>query len=82
MWLESLTFLRSKLAGNTQATNSYRALGIRDVMQLPAGTRPPLPRTKASRESDFDNDQVALRVSRREDGILTQSARMLRFPAV
>jgi hypothetical protein len=39
-------------------------------------------RTEASRESDFDADQVALRVSRRIDGILTQSARMLRFPAV
>jgi hypothetical protein len=34
-----------------------------------------------NRESDFDADQVALRVSRREDGILTQSGRMLRFPA-
>jgi HK97 family phage major capsid protein len=38
-------------------------------------------RAESSRESDFDTDQVALRVSRREDGILTQSARMLRFPA-
>jgi hypothetical protein len=35
-----------------------------------------------NRETDFDTDQVAPRVSRREDGILTQSARMLRFPAV
>jgi hypothetical protein len=34
------------------------------------------------RQSDFDTDQVALRVSRREDGILTQSVRMLRFLAV
>ena len=34
------------------------------------------------RASGFDTDQVALRVSRREDGILTQSGRMLRFPAV
>jgi HK97 family phage major capsid protein len=38
-------------------------------------------RAESSRESDFDTDQVALRVSRREDGILTQSGRMLRFPA-
>jgi len=38
-------------------------------------------RGASSRESDFDTDQVALRVSRREDGILTQSVRMLRFPA-
>ena len=39
-------------------------------------------RAENSRDSDFDTDQIALRVSRREDGILTQSARMLRFPAV
>jgi HK97 family phage major capsid protein len=38
-------------------------------------------RAESSRQSDFDTDQVALRVSRREDGILTQSGRMLRFPA-
>ena len=38
-------------------------------------------RAEVSRESDFDTDQIALRVSRRVDGILTQSARMLRFPA-
>ena len=38
-------------------------------------------RAEVSRESDFDTDQIALRVSRREDGILSQSARMLRFPA-
>jgi hypothetical protein len=37
------------------------------------------PCAKPNRESDFDADQVALRVSRREDGILTQSARMLRL---
>lgn len=30
----------------------------------------------------FDTDQVALRASRREDGIMSQSTRMLRFPAV
>ena len=39
-------------------------------------------RAESSGDSAFDTDQVALRVSRREDGILTQSARMLRFPAV
>ena len=39
-------------------------------------------RAESSRESDFDTDQVALRVSRREDGIISQTARMLRFPAV
>jgi hypothetical protein len=45
--------------------------------------RPPPPTcTDSSRESTFDADQVALRVSRREDGILTQSVRMLRFLAV
>jgi hypothetical protein len=38
-------------------------------------------RAESSGESAFDTDQVVLRVSRREDGILTQSARMLRFPA-
>jgi HK97 family phage major capsid protein len=38
-------------------------------------------RAEVSRDSDFDTDQVALRVSRREDGILSQSGRMLRFPA-
>jgi hypothetical protein len=42
----------------------------------------PLLRKDSSRDSDFDTDQVTLHVSRREDGILTQSARMLRFPAV
>ncbi|MCH7644341.1 MAG: phage major capsid protein [Myxococcales bacterium] len=39
-------------------------------------------RAESSRESDFQTDQVALRVSRREDGIISQTARMLRFPAV
>jgi HK97 family phage major capsid protein len=38
-------------------------------------------RAETSGDSAFDTDQVALRVSRREDGILSQSARMLRFPA-
>jgi HK97 family phage major capsid protein len=38
-------------------------------------------RAESSGDSDFDTDQVALRVSRREDGILSQSARMLRFRA-
>jgi hypothetical protein len=38
-------------------------------------------RAESSRDSDFDTDQVALRVSRREDGILTQSGRMLWLPA-
>jgi hypothetical protein len=37
---------------------------------------------ESSRDSDFGTDQVALRMSRREDGILSQSARMLRFSAV
>ena len=41
-----------------------------------------IPLAENSRESDFDTDQVALRVSRREDGILTRSGRMLRFPVV
>jgi len=36
-------------------------------------------RAESSRQSDFDTDQSALRVSRREDGILSQAARMLRF---
>ena len=45
--------------------------------------RPPPPTcTDSSRESTFAADRVALRVSRREDGILTQSVRMLRFLAV
>ena len=39
-------------------------------------------RAESTRESDFDTDQVALRVSRREDGILSQAARMVRYPAV
>ncbi len=39
-------------------------------------------RADSSGDSDFTTDQVALRVSRRLDGILTQSARMLRFPSV
>jgi hypothetical protein len=38
--------------------------------------------TEPSRESDFETDQVALPVNRREGGILTQSARMHRLPAV
>ena len=38
-------------------------------------------RAESSGESAFDTDQVAQRVSRHEDGILTQSGRMLRFPA-
>ena len=36
-------------------------------------------RAESSRESDFDTDQVALRVSRRLDGIISQASRMLRF---
>ncbi|MFV1978703.1 MAG: hypothetical protein ACC649_05080 [Myxococcota bacterium] len=39
-------------------------------------------RAESSSESAFDTDQVALRVSRREDGILTQAGRKLHFPAV
>lgn len=39
-------------------------------------------RAETSNDSDFSTGQVAIRVSRRVDGILTQSARMLRFPAV
>jgi hypothetical protein len=39
-------------------------------------------RAESSGESAFHADQVALRVRRRQDGILTQSGRMLRFPAV
>ena len=39
-------------------------------------------RAETSRDSDFATDQVALKVVRREDGILSQTARMLRFPAV
>ncbi len=38
-------------------------------------------RAETSQDSDFATDQIAIRVSRRVDGILTQSARMLRFPA-
>jgi HK97 family phage major capsid protein len=38
-------------------------------------------RAESSGDSDFGTDQVALRLSRRMDGILTQSGRMLRFPA-
>lgn len=36
-------------------------------------------RSEPTGNQDFDNDLVALKVSRREDGILTQSGRMLRF---
>ncbi len=36
-------------------------------------------RAESSQDSNFATDQVALRVSRREDGILTQTGRMLRF---
>ncbi len=39
-------------------------------------------RAETSRDADFATDQVTLKVIRREDGILSQSARMLRFPAV
>ena len=36
-------------------------------------------RAESSRDSAFDTDQVALRVSRRIDGIISQAGRMLRF---
>ena len=36
-------------------------------------------RAEVSRESDFDTDQAALRVSRRIDGVISQAGRMLRF---
>ena len=36
-------------------------------------------RAEVSRDSDFLTDQVALRVSRRMDGAISQANRMLRF---
>jgi HK97 family phage major capsid protein len=36
-------------------------------------------RAESSSDVDFDTDQVALRVSRRIDGVISQSGRMLRF---
>ena len=36
-------------------------------------------RAESSRDSDFATDQVALRVSRRLDGAISQASRMLRF---
>jgi HK97 family phage major capsid protein len=37
-------------------------------------------RVETSLHSDFQTDQVALKVARRVDGVLTQGARMIRFP--
>ena len=36
-------------------------------------------RAEVSNDSNFGTDQVALRVSRRIDGVISQAGRMLRF---
>ncbi len=64
---------RLRAEGTTTPAQKHAAATARAIWAAAAAV--------SNRESDSDTDQVALRVSRRENGTLTQPARILRFPA-